>query len=222
MASKKSSHKKTDIKDPRTGRSWVYSQKVRDHFFHPYKFLKNGEEGKFKADGHGQVGSMSCGDMMKFWIKVDEKQNRIRDVRWQTFGCASAIASTSVLAEMLTEKKGMKIDQALKISPPDILKRLGGLPAIKVHCSVLGDKALLAAINDYFRKTKQYDRILVKGGKIVDKVLKITDQDIKDAVTRGAKSFKAVQAETKVGLGDPACLKEAKKVFEKYQKKDKI
>ena len=216
---KKSSYSKKDIQDSRTGQSWVYSNQVRRHFFDPVKFLKNGEGEEFKSDGVGMVGSEACGDMMKFWVKIDKKQDKIKDVRWQTFGCASAIAATSVLAEMLTEKGGMEISQAVKITPQDILKRLGGLPAIKVHCSVLGDKALLSAVNDYFRKTKQYDRIVVKGGKIIDKVLKITDQDIEDAVLRGAKTFKQVQNETKVGIGDRSCLSEAKKIFVEYNKK---
>lgn len=214
------SYFQNDIQDPRTGQSWVYTQKVRKHFFDPVKFLKNNEEKQFKADGQGMVGSQACGDMMKFWIKVDQKQDRIKDVRWQTFGCASAIASTSVLAEMLIRQGGMKISQALKITPQDILEELGGLPAVKVHCSVLGDKALLAAINDYFRQTKQYDRIIVKGGEIVDKVLKITKQDIVDAVRRGARTFQQVQRETKVGIGDPPCLNKARKIFEDI--KDKI
>lgn len=215
----KSSDKRTDIQDSSTGQSWAYSDQVKKHFFNPVKFLKDGEEQEFKADGIGMVGSMACGDMMKFWINVDKKQDKIKDVRWQTFGCASAIASTSALAEMLSEKGGMKIDQAVKIIPRDILARLGGLPAIKVHCSVLGDKALLAAVNDYFRKTKQFHRIVIKGGQIIDQVLKITDQDIKDAVIRGAKTFGELQNETKVGLGDPSCLKKAKKIFEEYRKK---
>jgi len=137
--------KQPDIKTK--DQSWFYSKKVKDHFFSPKKFLKDGE--KFKADGVGTVGSPACGDMMKFWIKIDKKENKIKDCRWRTFGCASAIASTSALAEMITEDGGMKIEKALKIKPQDIINRLNGLPAIKVHCSILGDQALRAAIEDY-------------------------------------------------------------------------
>jgi len=89
---------------------------------------------------------------MEFLIKVDLATDRIKECRWRTFGCASALASTSVLSEMITEKGGMKISEAVKLTPQDIIKRLHGLPAIKVHCSVLGDQALRAAIKDYLKR----------------------------------------------------------------------
>jgi NifU-like protein involved in Fe-S cluster formation len=84
---------------------------------------------------------------MEMWIKVEG--GKIKGCKWRTFGCASAIASTSMLSEMITEKGGMKIEDALKLSGKDIMDRLGGLPAIKIHCSVLGDRALREAIKDY-------------------------------------------------------------------------
>jgi len=129
---------------------WVYSKKVREHFFHPHNFLQPGEEKKFKFNAVGVVGSPQCGDMMKIWLWIDPKTEKIKKCRWQCFGCASAIATTSILSVMLTEKGGLKIAQAKKIKPQDIIKRLGGLPAIKYHCSVLGDQALAAAIDNYF------------------------------------------------------------------------
>ncbi len=138
---------------------WFYSEEVKRHFFNPFKFMKDEEDPtspkatqgteKFEADGVGQVGSPACGDMMKLWIKVDKSTQKIVDCRWRTYGCGSAIASTSVLAEMITENGGMAIEEALKIKPQDIMARLGGLPEIKIHCSVLGDQALEAAIKDY-------------------------------------------------------------------------
>ena len=85
-----------------------------------------------------------CGDVMKVWIIV--KDGKIADCKWQTFGCASAIASTSIMSEMV---KGMKLEDAMKIRPQDIVKKLGGLPEQKIHCSVLGDQALRAAIKNY-------------------------------------------------------------------------
>jgi len=97
---------------------------------------------------------------MALWLKIDKKSERITECKWQTFGCASAIASTSMLSVMVTENGGMKVDDALKIKPQDILARLGGLPARKVHCSVLGDQALRTAINDWFQKTGQNQRII--------------------------------------------------------------
>lgn len=158
--------KSPDVISRGAGKSWIYSNKVKEHFYCPQNFLQAGlpaqagDEEKYDFNGVGMVGSPTCGDMMKFWIQVDPKTDRIKLCKWQTFGCASAIASTSMLSVMVAEKGGMKVDKALKIKPRDILKRLGGLPLNKIHCSVLGDKALRAALNDYFRKTSQYDRII--------------------------------------------------------------
>jgi NifU-like protein involved in Fe-S cluster formation/bacterioferritin-associated ferredoxin len=177
------------------------------------------DEEKYKADGLGMVGSPACGDMMKMWIKVDKKTERITECKWKTFGCGSAIASTSMLSVIVTERGGMKLEDARKLRPQDILERLGGLPARKIHCSVLGDKALRAAINDYYRKTGQIDRIEVEGAKIIDRVLKITDKDIEEAVLEGADTLEKVQAKTKVGTGDPDCIPEVEQLLRYYKEK---
>jgi len=142
---------KNTSKDP-----WVYTKTVKDHFFNPKNIVLDEKEIK-SYDGLGMVGSPACGDMMKVWIKVDKKTDSITDMKWQTFGCASAIGATSMLSTMV---KGMKIDKALKLKPQDITEELGGLPTRKIHCSVLGDQALRAAINDYFKKSKQEKRII--------------------------------------------------------------
>lgn len=137
------------------GQYWLYTQTVKDHFFHPRNLFKSDaelEEYKGHADGHGMVGSPQCGDVMEMFIKVDQKNQTIKECRWRTFGCASALASTSILSEMV---KGMKLEEAKKITPQDIVKALGGLPARKIHCSVLGDQALRKAIEDYERKKKK-------------------------------------------------------------------
>jgi len=123
-----------------------YSDTVMDHFSNPRNVLKVPEE-QYGPSGVGMVGNPTCGDMMKVWIKVDQA-DRIIDLKWKTFGCASAIGSTSMMSEMVTEKGGMKIEDALRLKPQDIMDRLGGLPSIKIHCSVLGDKALRSAIQD--------------------------------------------------------------------------
>ena len=199
---------------------WFYSEKVKDHFFNPRNIFKTKEEAKkYKADGVGTIGSPVCGDVMKLWIKVDAKKDRIRECKFQTFGCASAIASTSILTVMVTEKGGMKLEKAMKLSPQDIMKRLGGLPERKIHCSVLGDKALREAINDYFRKTKQSERIKEEGTKIIDKALKITNRDIEEAVLDGAKTFEEVQKRTKIGVQDRNCIPEAKRLIKHYRQK---
>ena len=138
--------------------TWFYSDIVKDHFFNPRNFLKDKKDMN-KYDGYGKVDNVLCGDRMDFWIKVDRKNDKIVKCSWLTWGCTSAISSTSMLSEIVTKNGGMKIDDALKIRPFDIVKRLGGLPKIKYHCSVLGDQALRAAIYDYFRKSKQENRI---------------------------------------------------------------
>ena len=138
------------------GDSWVYSETVKEHFFNPQNLLI--DESQYKADGFGTVGSPACGDMMSMWIKVDEKTNKISDCKWRTFGCASAIASTSMLSVMVTENGGMDLEKALRINPEQIVERLGGLPDRKFHCSVLGHLALAEAVNDYLSKKKYADK----------------------------------------------------------------
>lgn len=131
------------------GDAWLYSDIVKEHFFNPRNFMRYEEENKFKYDAMGKAGSPACGDEMIFWLKIDPKTKRITDCRWRTFGCGSAIAATSVLSEMILENGGMEISEAIKIKPADIIKRLGGLPSRKIHCSVLGDEALRMAIKNY-------------------------------------------------------------------------
>lgn len=125
------------------GQDWVYSDTVKDHFLNPRNFLM-GDESQFDYDAVGLVGNPICGDQMKMYIKV--KDDRIEDVRWKTYGCASAIASTSALSEIA---KGKTLDEALKISAEDIDEYLGKLPKHKFHCSILGHDALKDAINNY-------------------------------------------------------------------------
>ena len=207
----KLSLKKTNLEKPvdirsADGGGWLYSDIVKDHFFNPRNFMRYGEEEKFKYNGLGRVGSPACGDEMVLWLDIDLKTEKIKECRWRTFGCGSAIASTSVLSEMITENGGMKVDEALKIKPQDILERLGGLPERKVHCSVLGDKALQAAINDYFRSTGQHDRVVTAGAKVIDVDLHITDHDIEEAVLEGAQTLEDVQKRLKVGVSRPEII----------------
>lgn len=131
-------------------KSWVYSEIVKDHFFHPRNALL--DDRRYKADGIGITGSPACGDMMIVWIKVDKKSQKIKECKWRTFGCASAIASTSIMSVMVTENGGMDIKKAMNLKPQQILERLGGLPDRKFHCSVLGNEALRKAILNYFKK----------------------------------------------------------------------
>ncbi len=125
------------------GEDWFYTKEVKEHFLYPKNFLENEKEIK-DFNAYGKVGNTKCGDVMELWLKI--KKEKIIDVRWRTFGCASAIASTSAMSEMI---KGMTIQKALGLTAKDIMKKLHGLPAIKVHCSVLGDEALREAIKNY-------------------------------------------------------------------------
>lgn len=133
--------------------NWVYSEIVKDHFLNPRNFIK--DEKKYQADGSGLVGSPACGDMMLVFIKVYQDKNgvkRIKKCKWQTFGCASAIASTSIMSEMATANGGMSLKRAKRLKPQEIIEKLGGLPEQKFHCSVLGQEALRKAIENYEEK----------------------------------------------------------------------
>jgi len=127
--------------------SWLYSDNVKEHFFNPQNCLTNEEE--YDADGYGVVGSATCGDMMAVWIKVNEETNAIYECKWRTFGCPSAIASTSMMSVMVSENEGMQLSRAKRLTPEAIIERLVGLPDRKYHCSVLGHLALREAIKNY-------------------------------------------------------------------------
>ena len=218
MINKKQNLKVSDVVSPQTGAGWAYSEKVKAHFFHPKNFLdKDPKDGEF--DVEGQVGSPACGDVMRMWAKIDPKTEKVKKLKWRTFGCASAIAATSMFSVMATEKKGMTIDEVLKIRPQDIMERLGGLPARKVHCSVLCDKAFQKTANNYFRQTGQHARIITEGSKVVDSRLNITDKDIEEAVLDGAKTLVDVQQKLKVGVGDPESIPEIEQLIRFYKEK---
>lgn len=212
--------RKGDVVASTKEKGWFYTDTVKEHFFHPKNFLE--DEAGYGEAYLGMVGSPACGDAMKVYLKIEKDTDgveRIKDFKWKTFGCASAIAATSMLSVMVTENGGMLLEDALKLRPQDIMLRLGGLPARKVHCSVLGDKALRSAVNDYYRKTGQIDKIVVEAGRMIDHVLKITDQDIEEAVLEGADTLEKVQARTKVGIGDPSCIPEVENLIRFYKEK---
>ena len=195
-----------------TDSNWVYSENVKKHFMDPQNILDNIEE--YKYDGMGKTGNIQCGDEMLFVIKV--KDDVIIDVKWKTYGCASAIASTSKLSEMVI---GMPLDKAYHISPQEVVKALGGLPDKKIHCSVLGDRALRAAIDDYYQKNGMENKIKKENVKIVCNCMNITDKDIEDAVLEGARDYKTLQEMTKLGTVCGGCKDEALTVMEEYVKK---
>lgn len=193
---------------------WNYSSTVKEHFLNPHNVLEVDEE-EYNADGVGFVGSPACGDMMKIFIKV--KDGRIVDLKWQTFGCASAIGSTSMLSTMVTENGGMTLLEAYRITPEQIITRLGGLPANKIHCSVLGDKALREAINDYYRNSGQADKVIHdEDSRVVCHCLNVTEHDIKMEVLEGVKDFDELQKRTKAGTGCGKCVSEIKTLLTEY------
>lgn len=135
------------------GKNWVYSKMVKEHFFYPRNILF--DETDYNADGTGSVGSAECGDVMNVWIKIDKKTKRIKECKWRTFGCASAIASASMMSVMATENGGMDLTTAQTLKPQQIVERLGGLPDRKFHCSVLGHEALREAVVDYLKNAAE-------------------------------------------------------------------
>lgn len=132
----------------------LYTEKVMDHFRNPRNLGKMDD-----ADGIGEVGNAKCGDIMKIYIKV--KDNIITDVKFNTFGCGSAIATSSMATEMI---KGKPIDEALELSNRAVVEALDGLPTHKIHCSVLAEEAVKAAVKDYYDKNGiEYDASMFKG-----------------------------------------------------------
>lgn len=185
---------------------WLYSDVVKDHFVNPRNVLMEEDE-TFGANAKGQTGNIKCGDQMRMLLKIDD--DVITDIRWKTYGCASAIASTSMLSEMV---KGMKIEDAYKIKPDDLVKELGGLPDYKIHCSVLGDKALRAAIDDYLQQTGRAG-MLKEAVTEICHCIGITDKDIEAAFLNGARDWEALQQATKIGTVCGGCKDEALEIL---------
>lgn len=194
--------------------SWVYTEKAKEHFINPRNVLE--DENSFQDDGKGIVGNIKCGDQMMVAIKVDQEKGTISDCKWKTFGCASAIASTSIMSEMV---KGRTLDEAYHLSPKDIAQELGGLPEHKIHCSVLGDKALRAAIDDYYLRHGMEEKVKKEKARVVCKCLNISDHEIEEAVLDGARSFYELQERTKISTVCGQCKEEANRLLQHYVKK---
>jgi NifU-like protein len=171
---------------------WEYTDKVKEHFLKP----RNAGEVE-DANAVGEVGSMACGDALKLSLRVDEN-GKVADAKFQTFGCASAIASASALTEML---KGKTVEEAEKITNQDIADFLGGLPKEKMHCSVLGRQALEQALAQY-----KGEHVEKKEGKIVCECFGVTDLEIEKAIRENDLStVEEVTNYTKAGGGCENC-----------------
>ncbi len=218
LEAKKTKGTAGDVQSHDKKESWFYSDVVKEHFFKPQNFLDHDPEpDEFNA--WGKVGSPACGDELRIWLYIDPKTEKIKKFKWKTFGCGSAIAATSITSVMATENGGMDLETARNLQPQAIIERLGGLPARKFHCSVLSDKALRAAINDYYRRTEQFNKIEVEASRIIDPVARVTDKDIEEAVLDGAVTLEAVQAKTKVGVANPVILPAVEELIRFYKEK---
>lgn len=188
--------------------NWVYTDTVKEHFLNPRNIWSDKEN--FVADGEGEVGSLACGDQMRVGIKI--KNDKILDIRWLTYGCASAIASTSIMSEMV---KGMTLKEAYNLTPDKITGALGGLPEHKFHCSVLGDKALRAAIDDYLAKNNLANPYKENVAVLICECKNITDQMIEELVQKKeVKTFEELQDKTGLGSVCGNCIEKAKSLFE--------
>ena len=185
---------------------WEYTDELKDHFFNP----RNVGEVE-DPDGVGEVGSLACGDALKLTFKLDEN-GRIKDAKFKTFGCASAIATSSVLTEMI---KGKTLDEAAKVTNKDIADYLGGLPEQKMHCSVMGREALEAAIENCRSGGKKKREL---EGRVVCNCFGVTENEIERVIRENnLTTVEEVTNYCKAGGGCGGCQGEIEKIIEKIQ-----
>jgi NifU-like protein len=181
---------------------WEYTDKVKDLFLKP-KNIGEVED----PDAVGEVGSIVCGDALRLSLKVDKETKRIADAKFQTFGCASAIASSSALTEMI---KGKTLDEAMKITNQDIAEYLGGLPDEKMHCSVMGMEALEDAVRN-FRGEK---KVVKPDENIICKCFDVSEEKIrKVAIENHLTTTDEVTHYTKAGGGCGTCIPDIERIL---------
>ena len=185
---------------------WNYTEKVMDHFMNPRNVGEVAD-----ADGVGEVGNAACGDALKLTFKLDEN-GRIADVKFKTFGCASAIASSSVLTELI---KGMTLEEAAKVTNQDIAEALGGLPEAKMHCSVMGMEALQKAISAYKGEPDIFEQDDEHEGRLVCRCFGVTDVKIlRVAKSNNLHKAEEVTSYCKAGGACGGCLDDIQKLLD--------
>lgn len=192
---------------------WEYSEKVLEHYRHPRNVGKIDN-----ADLIGEAGSLACGDSLKLYIKLDGSV--IKDAKFQTFGCGSAVASSSILTEMII---GKTLEEAKKITNKDIADELGGLPQEKMHCSVMGQEALEDALKKYYGKEEieKEAGLSQNGDKIVCTCFNVTENQIWEAIkVNGLKTVEEVTNYTKAGGACGRCKGGIKDIIETYLRKE--
>ena len=190
-----------------------YSEKVLEHYRHPRNVGKIDN-----ADLIGEAGSLACGDSLKLYIKLDGSV--IKDAKFQTFGCGSAVASSSILTEMII---GKTLEEAKKITNKDIADELGGLPQEKMHCSVMGQEALEDALKKYYGKEEieKEAGLSQNGDKIVCTCFNVTENQIWEAIkVNGLKTVEEVTNYTKAGGACGRCKGVIKDIIETYLRKE--
>ncbi|MBD3222434.1 Fe-S cluster assembly protein NifU [bacterium] len=186
---------------------WNYSEKVMEHFMNP----RNVGEVE-RPDGVGEVGSMACGDALRLSFRLDE-EGRIAEAKFQTFGCGSAIASSSILTEMII---GKTLEEAAQVTNEDIARELGGLPREKMHCSVMGREALEAAMIDHYKRLgRGVPCHLLSQGVMICHCFSVTKDTIRDAVLQhGLETVEDVTNYTKAGGGCGDCHHDIEHIIE--------
>lgn len=183
---------------------WNYSDKVRKHYLNPSNVgeIKN-------PDGFGEVGNIKCGDALRLTFKLDENK-KITDIKFKTFGCGSAIASSSILTELC---KGKTLDEAAEITNQDIAASLDGLPAEKMHCSVMGQEALVKAI-EFYKSGGKTSEPVEKEGTLICNCFNVTDKEIKEAIEQNnITTVEDVTNFTKAGGGCGGCIPQIEEIL---------